>query len=75
MNIDYQDPKKIPVKNIYPLPQTDELIDGLKGTKFFTKIHLKLGYHQIPIESTNVWKTTFKTKGDYLKDCLNGYSC
>ena len=62
MFIDYQALNKILVKNRYPLPRIDELIDNLKGAKFFTKLNLMSGYHQIPIESTDVWKTTFKTK-------------
>ena len=62
MCIDYRCLNKISVKNKYPLPRIDELIDNLKGDKFFMKLDLKLGYHQILIESTNVWKTTFKTK-------------
>ena len=62
MFIDYRDLNKISVKNIYPLPWIDELIDNLKGDKFFMKLGLKLGYHQIPIESTDVWKMDFKTK-------------
>ena len=62
MCIDYQALNKISVKNKYPLPWIDELIDNLKGAKFFTILDLKSGYHQIPIESTDVWKTTFKTK-------------
>ena len=35
-------------------------MDNLKGAKFFTKLDLKLGYHQIPKESTDVWKMTLK---------------
>ena len=62
MCIDYWSFNKILVKNIYPLPWIDELIDNLKGAKFFTKLDLKSGYHQILIDSTDVWKTTFKTK-------------
>ena len=61
MCIDYQDLNKISVKNRYPLPRIDELINNLKGTKLFTKIDLKSGHHQIPIEPTNVWKIIFKT--------------
>ena len=62
MCIDYRALKKISVTNNYRLPWIDELIDNLKGAKFFMKLDLKLVYHQIPIESTNVCKTTFNTK-------------
>ena len=67
MCIDYRSLNKISVKNKYPLPWIDELIDNLKGSKFFTKVDLKLGYHQIPIESTYVWKMTFKTKEGFFE--------
>jgi hypothetical protein len=53
---------KITIKNRYPIPQIDNLIDQLKGTKLFSNIDLQLGYHQVPIEQTNVWKATFKSK-------------
>ena len=62
MCIDYWALNKISLKNRYPLPWIDELIDNMKGANLFTKLDLKSGYHHIPIESTNVWKTTFKTK-------------
>ena len=62
MCIDYRELNMISIKNRYPLPRIDELIDCMKGDKLFTKLDLKLGYHQISIEPTNVWKTAFKTK-------------
>ena len=74
MCIDYQAFNKISVKNIYPLPWIDELIDSLKGSKFFMKLDLKSGYHQIPIESTNVWKTDFKTKKGLFKCLVTPFS-
>ena len=62
MCIEYRDLNKILVKNRYPLPRINELIDNLKGAKFFMKLDLKLGYHQILIKFTDVWKMNFKTK-------------
>ena len=32
------------------------------GAKYFSKIDLKSGYHEVPIEQTDVWKTAFKSK-------------
>lgn len=45
--IDFHALNKIIIKNIYPLPCIDDLIDQLQGAKFFTKLDLKNGYHQI----------------------------
>jgi hypothetical protein len=60
--IDYRELKKITVMNLYPIPRIDYLLDHLKGGKFFSKIDLKSGYHQVPIEPGDVWKTTLKYK-------------
>jgi hypothetical protein len=50
------------VKNRYPLPRIDDLLDQLKNVFYFTKLDLHSGYHQIKVVEQDAWKTTFKTK-------------
>ena len=40
----------------------DNLLDQLTWKKYFNKIDLKFGYHQVPIEQIDVWKIAFKSK-------------
>jgi hypothetical protein len=49
------------VKNTYPLPLISELIDQLKGAKYFTKLDILWGYNNIQIKDVNQWKAAFKT--------------
>jgi hypothetical protein len=49
MCIDFQALNNIMVKNRYPLPKIDDLLDQLKNVVYFTKLDLKIGYHQIRI--------------------------
>eukprot|EP00253_Pinus_taeda_P012886 PITA_12886 len=53
---------KITVCNRYQIPWIDDLLDQLKGAKYFSKFDLKSGYHQVLIEPFDVWKTTFEAK-------------
>ena len=49
------------IKNRYPLPRIDNLFDQIKRATMFSKIDLKLGYHQLHIQDANIHKTTFQT--------------
>ena len=49
------------VKNAYPLPLISEIIDKLKGAKYFSKFDIWWGYNNVQIWSSDEWKAAFKT--------------
>jgi hypothetical protein len=62
MCVDYLALNKITVKNQYPLPHIDDLLDRLKNVVYFTKLDLCNGYHQIRFIEKDALKIAFKTK-------------
>eukprot|EP00253_Pinus_taeda_P029790 PITA_29790 len=62
MCIDYKALNKITLKNKYPLPRIDGLLDQLRQEKYFTTLELRFGYHQVRVEEEDTWKIAFKTR-------------
>nr|GFA64183.1 putative reverse transcriptase domain-containing protein [Tanacetum cinerariifolium] len=66
MCIDYHELNKLTVKNRYPLPRIDDLFDQLQGSSVYSKIDLRLGYHQLRVREEDIPKTAFRTRyGNY----------
>ncbi|MCO5591229.1 hypothetical protein L7F22_045210 [Adiantum nelumboides] len=60
MCVDYRALNKITVKNKFPIPRIDDVLDRLQGASFFNRIDLKSGYHQIRVNLADVPKIAFR---------------
>ena len=60
--VDYRPLNLATIKNKYPLPRINDLYDELAGSSVFSKMDLRLGYHQIRIQKEDIPKTVFTTR-------------
>jgi len=58
---DYQMLNEMTVKNKYPLPLVSELVNQLRGAKYFTKLDIRWGFNNVRIEEGDEWKAASRT--------------
>jgi len=63
MVIDYRRLNNVTIKDAYPLPNMEELLEAARGAKVFSKFDLKFAYNLIRIRPEDKWKTAFITPG------------
>ncbi|GKA51731.1 putative reverse transcriptase domain-containing protein [Tanacetum coccineum] len=50
------------MKNRYPLPRIDDLFDQLQGSRVYSKIDMRYGYHQLRVQEEDILKIAFRTR-------------
>ena len=60
--IDYRQLNRVTIRNQYPLLRIDELFDQLQGSRVYSKIDLRSGYHQLRVQESDVPKIAFRTR-------------
>ena len=65
--IDYRQLNRVTIKIRYPLPWIDDLFDHLRGARVYSKIDLRIGYHQLRVRETEIPTTVFRIRYEHFE--------
>ena len=66
--------ESLPIKNSYPLPLIQKLVEKLCGAKHFTKLDIHWGYNNVRIKEGDEWKAAFRTIRGLFKPTITFFS-
>jgi len=64
---DYRALNAVTVKNWFPIPTVDDMLDELNGVVYFTKLDLTAGYHQVRMHLSDTPRTAFQTHNGHYE--------